>query len=606
MFRYGNNTNVGLWSTIKTANNSYIGTAKFYEVYNDGGPTTYGEVLDIVSYHSYHWQPQLFFGAGQGGRMYYRNKDYNNDTWGSWKTIAWTSDIPTVTDYYWANVKISASSSTSTSPTFQECYANGWFRSANNNGWYNPTYECHVYPNNLSTYGGLILRGIKNGYHGFLLGPGSGYMNLMDNGTDKGAYQEGWNWIWYYNKSNGGVSIRTSSITKDFNVNGTSYLSNKTWIGTTSGGEMLNVGGWVGTVGTSGWYSITHTGGIYMEDSTWVRIYNGKKFYVSNGSLDAIHSAGGVYVAGAVHAYANYLKSTCNGNTITIGSQNSSWCHIENSANINFYFNRSIAVDGSLYPYSNNTHACGGSSNRWTTLYSTKGNFTGTVSIVNDSQNDSTDALLYIQHKSTSDWGVIVEKGGYDWGIDVRSFGPNAMKVAGTLTLGQKVSDKKYTWLKLTTPGHTGSSAWCVGVDDTSDNSYLYMKYNESSASYFYVRHDGVAFAPAFYQSSDETLKNFYGDIKVNLEELKTIPKKYFTFKDNPDKVEIGTSAQAVQKLYPEIVSENNIGKLSVAYDKLAVIALKGIDELYDMILELKEENRLLKEELKQVKTWQS
>ena len=525
--------------------------------------------------------------------------NYNNDSnstyqmlWGSGNYVYGTGGIycNPYTDYMYAN-------------SFN---CGDWFRSSGGSGWYNPTYECHVYPNNLSTYGGLILRGIKNGYHGFLLGPGSGYMNLMDNGTDKGAYQEGWNWIWYYNKSNGGVSIRTSSITKDFNVNGTSYLSGKTWIATTSGGEMLNVGGWIGTTGASGWYSITYTGGIYMEDSTWVRVYNNKKFYVNNSSYDAIHSAGGVYVAGCVHAYANYLKSTYNGNTVTIGSQNSSWCHIENSANINFYFNRSIAVDGSLYPYSNNTHACGGSSNRWTTLYSTKGNFTGTVSIVNDSQNDGTDALLYIQHKSTSDWGVIVEKGGYDWGIDVRSFGPNAAKIAGTLTLGQKVSARKYTWLKLTTPGHTGSSAWCVGVDDTSDNSYLYMKYNESDTSYFYIRHDGAAFAPAFYQSSDETLKNFYGDIKVNLEELKTIPKKYFTFKDNPDKVEIGTSAQAVQKLYPEIVSENSIGKLSVAYDKLAVIALKGIDELYDMILELKEENRLLKEELKKVKTWQS
>lgn len=176
----------------------------------------------------------------------------------------------------------------------------------------------------------------------------------------------------------------------------------------------------------------------------------------------------------------------------------------------------------------------------------------------------------------------------------------------GAVTIGYKVSSRTATWLKLTTPGHTRSNAWCVGVDDTSNNSYLYMKYNESDTSYFYIRHDGVAFAPAFYQSSDETLKDFYDDIKLNLEDLRSIPKKYFSFKDNPDKIEIGTSAQAVQKLYPEIVSTNNTGKLSVAYDKLAVIALKGIDELYDMILELREENRLLKEELKQVKTWQS
>mgnify|MGYP003270998675 CR=1 FL=1 len=52
---YNGTTNNDLWSTIKTSNSSYIGTATVYEVYNDGGPTTYGEVLDIVSIHSNHW-----------------------------------------------------------------------------------------------------------------------------------------------------------------------------------------------------------------------------------------------------------------------------------------------------------------------------------------------------------------------------------------------------------------------------------------------------------------------------------------------------------------------------------------------------------------------
>ena len=52
---YNGTTNNDLWSTIKTSNSSYIGTATVYEVYNDGGPTTYGEVLDIVSIHSNYW-----------------------------------------------------------------------------------------------------------------------------------------------------------------------------------------------------------------------------------------------------------------------------------------------------------------------------------------------------------------------------------------------------------------------------------------------------------------------------------------------------------------------------------------------------------------------
>lgn len=40
------------------------------------------------------------------------------------KKVAFTSDIPTVTNYYWANIKVSASSSTSTSPTFESLWIN--------------------------------------------------------------------------------------------------------------------------------------------------------------------------------------------------------------------------------------------------------------------------------------------------------------------------------------------------------------------------------------------------------------------------------------------------------------------------------------------------
>lgn len=45
-------------------------------------------------------------------------------TWYGPNWFAYTSDIPTVTDYYWANVKVSASSSTSTSPTFGSLWIN--------------------------------------------------------------------------------------------------------------------------------------------------------------------------------------------------------------------------------------------------------------------------------------------------------------------------------------------------------------------------------------------------------------------------------------------------------------------------------------------------
>lgn len=52
---------------------------------------------------------------------------------------------------------------------------------------------------------------------------------------------------------------------------------------------------WVRTTATTGWYSQTYNGGIHMIDSDYVRVYNDKKFYVTNASQDAIRSGGGFY-----------------------------------------------------------------------------------------------------------------------------------------------------------------------------------------------------------------------------------------------------------------------------------------------------------------------
>ena len=51
--------------------------------------------------------------------------------------------------------------------------------------------------------------------------------------------------------------------------------------------------GWLRTVGATGWYNETYAGGMYMADGTWIRTYNGRKFYVDNAEVDAILTQGG-------------------------------------------------------------------------------------------------------------------------------------------------------------------------------------------------------------------------------------------------------------------------------------------------------------------------
>lgn len=71
-------------------------------------------------------------------RMYFRYA--STGSFSSWYTIAYTSDIKDPANYYWANVKVSASSNSGTSPTFRTAYTSNWFRSTGSTGWYSQTY----------------------------------------------------------------------------------------------------------------------------------------------------------------------------------------------------------------------------------------------------------------------------------------------------------------------------------------------------------------------------------------------------------------------------------------------------------------------------------
>lgn len=99
----------------------------------------------------------LTFSAGK-----FSSKTYNGSS-------AITVNVPTHTSHltndsgfwtgtrYWANIAVSTSSSTSTSPTFSTAYTSNWFRSTGSTGWYSQTYGGGWYMSDstwIRTFGG--------------------------------------------------------------------------------------------------------------------------------------------------------------------------------------------------------------------------------------------------------------------------------------------------------------------------------------------------------------------------------------------------------------------------------------------------------------------
>ena len=145
------------------------------------------------------------------------------------------------------------------------------------------------------------------------------------------------------------------------------------------------------------------------------------------------------------------------------------------------------------------------------------------------------------------------------------------------------------------TTGTSNSTSKLYLVGGTTQSSTGVVTYSNSSV----YTQSGKLYATqmnatnGFYETSDARLKNFKDDIKV-LDVVSEIPTKYFAWKkdeevENVDpELHIGTSAQEIQKIYPDLVTENEEGELLVDYARLSVIALAAIKELKKEIDTLK------------------
>lgn len=328
---YNGTTNNDLWSTIKTSNSSYIGTATVYEVYNDGGPTTYGEVLDIVSIHSNHWQPQLWFDSGKTGSIRHRNKDYNNNTWGSWYVLLDNNNYAGTLDSRYVtlttNQTVSGIKTFSTQQKFTVATGTSPFTVSS------------------TTVVGNLNADMVDGYHSSKLfrsfGGVSIDFNFSDDNNNNGLYYLHSNYtqsnkngitygslmnfsssasswqiisgndarLYYRNRwwSGGGgawSAWKTIAYTSDIKDPANYYWANVKVSASSNSGtsptfSTAYTSNWFRSTGSTGWYSESYGGGWHMSDSTWLRAYNGKAVYTSNAGSQAFNATGGFYSGGS-------------------------------------------------------------------------------------------------------------------------------------------------------------------------------------------------------------------------------------------------------------------------------------------------------------------
>lgn len=124
---------------------------------------------------------------------------------------------------------------------------------------------------------------------------------------------------------------------------------------------------------------------------------------------------------------------------------------------------------------------------------------------------------------------------------------------------------------------------------DTNNN--LGVGVNESSdlpLSYKLMVSGSIKASGTVVQGSDSRLKEDIYPIDNALSRIENIDGVYFTYKDSGEK-SIGVIAQDIQKILPEVVSEDNNGYLGVNYSGIVPVLIEAVREQNSIIKDLED-----------------
>ena len=126
--------------------------------------------------------------------------------------------------------------------------------------------------------------------------------------------------------------------------------------------------------------------------------------------------------------------------------------------------------------------------------------------------------------------------------------------------------------------GNANNAGWLMVQDICSQNgagdTYWSLRTNGTAHFTDVYANKGVA-EDTWSSKSDARLKNVLGDVNLTVEQIAAMPAVRFEWKNRNDHlVHVGTLAQDVQKVLPEVVGETSDGILTVSYAEAAFVSV--------------------------------
>lgn len=410
--------------------------------------------------------------------------------------------------------------------------------------------------------GGFDKATIRGNGHGIIFGGGNGYAHCTYAFRPEWGSQSETQCNLIIQNASAATSNPSYITTHEFVNDGTAYHRTRVRVARTDGEgtgiytNTIHASDWFRSEGNSGWYSETWGGGIYMNDFTWVRTYNGKNF-----KSDNVVEAGTWLSAGiAVNVFGPVGNSWNNGQGAfqvgipNDGNQTPILVAYNGPANSNSGTNRYFAIEV-LNTGTRDVHFCvtGAETVRMrSNWFEVNGNFYATDNVTGrliyiDVATTGVSAANYFLDsrpaiKCEQDLSVIANdtvRPILRWGDAVSNVGYNTRYVIGSVRQG-------YDWGRI-----------FMAVSNNDNGTSEGCSFSVYGSGYAAVNGNFLA-TGGITQYSDQRAKTILEQITLPLKDIANSPAirfKWNGWKQKDDgKTHIGGIAQYVQNILPEAI----------------------------------------------------